>query len=241
MGSAMFQRQSELTDEPLVKLADYNIACQPYNLRQILTKEDNADFIIRSEPRDVWIRKTVAEMLQKVNVLLKPYGFEVRVDSAYRPLEVQSELWSYFIKKARRELKTDNPEKIRQHASAVCADPTLFDPEDSSTWPPHVTGGAVDVGLQDINTKEKLLLDIPGYGKNIITHYAEMMPEKERLGPWPDYLKKRRILFNAMTMGGFTNNPHEWWHYDFGTPLYALENHPENPVFYYGPAPHPEK
>lgn len=34
--------------------------------------------------------------------------------------------------------------------------------------------------------------------------------------------RNRRFLYNLLTAYGFTVNPHEWWHFDYGNQLWAF-------------------
>ena len=235
MGKASYMPHHRYAKDPLVKLQDYNIAHQSYAERKILIKSANPRVYAQHEPKHMWLRKTAAAMLQEANGLLAPLGIEVYVKSAYRPLGLQQEFWDYFINQAKKELGSNTPQsKLEAHASQFCADPSDFNQKDPGSYSPHMAGGAVDVTLRNILTKEELFLDPPGYGERNLTHFVEQHPEKDDPNShWHKALKNRRILFNAMCAVGFTNNPHEWWHYDFGTALYGLSKDFEEPTYFY--------
>ena len=46
-------------------------------------------------------------------------------------------------------------------------------------------------------------------------------------------LKNRRLLFHALRSVGLTNYHREWWHFDFGNQLWAVQ---ENTAAIYGKA-----
>lgn len=230
-----------LAGDPLVKLEDNAIACKPYDQRGILIPKANPLVERTHKTKHIWVRKTVAEKLRLANKILHPEGVELYVKSGYRPLEVQQELWNYFLKDAEDKLGTTDKHKITAHAQQFCANPEAFDPRKPRTWSPHFTGGAVDLTLRTLQNKQELDMDPPGYGEQCYTHYTENLPPEKQTSDWHNRRTNRRLLYNAMTEAGFTNYPYEWWHYDYGTPLYALAKQPAEPTFFYGVMPHPEK
>ena len=241
MGSMTHTPGHPLAGEPLVKLDDYAIACKPYTQRKVLIAEADPPLCTNHDTKSIWVRQTVAEMLAAVHKLLVPEGLEVYIKSGYRPMEVQQEFWAYFISQAEMELKDARKAEIISHAEKFCANPENFDPENPQTWSPHFTGGAVDLTLRNKESKKELDMDPPGYSEQCYTHFTENLPPEKQTQSWYNRRENRRVLFNAMTAAGFTNYPHEWWHYDYGTPLYALEKPDTQGKFFYGVVPHPER
>jgi D-alanyl-D-alanine dipeptidase len=93
----------------------------------------------------------------------------------------------------------------------------------------HSTGGAVDVTLV---TEQNELIEM-GTGFDSFTAEARTdFFEKKGNTKYNEVAKNRRILFFSMTEAGFTNFPHEWWHYDYGDLLWA--SFTEIPSVYYG-------
>ncbi len=54
---------------------------------------------------DVWLRKSVADKLAKVNQQLAPLDLEVHIFDGYRPIETQEALWQHFIEKGASAIK----------------------------------------------------------------------------------------------------------------------------------------
>ncbi|MFY0520818.1 M15 family metallopeptidase [Lysinibacillus sp. UGB7] len=69
----------------------------------------------------------------------------------------------------------------------------------------------MDITLGDINGKA---LDLGTAFDEISEKSATRYFEQHTAGN-VEACKHRRILYNCMTMTGFTNYAEEWWHYDF--------------------------
>lgn len=91
---------------------------------------------------------------------------------------------------------------------------------------PHLTGGSVDITLFDRATGEWLDMgsefDEPTERSH--THFYEAQPEHVAC-------HNRRLLYSVMTQVGFTNLPTEWWHFDYGNPLWASYNQQNHAIY----------
>ena len=160
---------------------------------------------------DCYVRKTVADLLEKAQSLL-PKGIKFRIYDAYRPIRIQQVLWDYFYQTVSQENPGLSEEEIEQKTSFFVSKPSY----DMSHPPLHSTGGAVDLSLMNEDGES---LDMG----------TEFDTFKETA--WAYYFEKnnsnliarenRRILYHAMLDAGFTNLPSEWWHYDFGDKYWA--------------------
>jgi len=82
---------------------------------------------------------------------------------------------------------------------------------------PHLTGGAVDITLGDINGHTlDLGTAFDAISAKSATRYFEQFPNENQKA-----CIHRRRLYNCMTMAGFTNYGEEWWHYDFNNIAWA--------------------
>jgi D-alanyl-D-alanine dipeptidase len=104
--------QSPLFAEPLVKLKDYEL---PFLSWHAVEDGSNAPYgkRIQGSHQDGWLRKTVAEKLQRANCLLKPFNAELLILDAYRSIECQRGLWAFFMGLDRK--------KIRKLPKRICA------------------------------------------------------------------------------------------------------------------------
>lgn len=174
----------------------------------------------------------------------------IRIDDALRPYQVQKfafEIaWPSIIKKTNPEMTDD---EISEMVPNYCAKPNA-----NITPTPHLTGGAVDVALINVETNEPFdrghtagrvkgtaYPDFhEGYhleaGKSDIENTQEQSEVAEQTS---EIVLGRRILYFAMTSIAELNvNPQEIWHYGKGDPLSEYVSGSNTP--YYGIADLPE-
>jgi zinc D-Ala-D-Ala dipeptidase len=148
-----------------------------------------------------WVRQGVGRRLGRVSASL-PRGYGLAVFDAWRPLELQQELFNA------------GPHEFRNGAAAV-APPS----DDALRPPPHLTGGAIDLTLT--RHGEPLML---GTGFDEFTGNTPTLAFEQRPGAIRDL---RRLLYHSMHGHGFVVLHEEWWHFEYGTRLWsALTNHP---------------
>ncbi|MBC8000735.1 MAG: hypothetical protein IAF58_22495 [Leptolyngbya sp.] len=162
------------------------------------------------------LREGVVQRLALVNQALEPYDVQLLVLDGYRPVLLQQELWDHFIEIARGKMPDSSDEELVKFVGQYWSDPRDFNPDDYRTWPTHITGGAIDLTLQDKLTGQDLFMggvfdDVDSISS---TRYFEN-PALTSLSAL-DARRNRRLLHHAMAIGGFVNYHHEWWHYDFG-------------------------
>jgi D-alanyl-D-alanine dipeptidase len=84
--------------------------------------------------------------------------------------------------------------------------------------PPHSTGAAIDVTLQDQNGREVNM------GSDIDEVSPRSFPDYFRLGDSPEARKfhaNRELLYAVMSSSGFQRHPNEWWHFSLGDQMWA--------------------
>ena len=170
----------------------------------------------------MYLRKTVAEKLLAVDKLLKPYGVEVLLLDGWRSIELQKQLWQYFLSEAKKTMPEATEAQCAAYARGFCADPGSFRLDDKRTWVNHITGGSVDLCLCLRRSTSLCLWDqfLTMPGKISHTDYFE----SASAGNSPsvtDARRNRRLLYWSMVQSGFTNLPDKWWHYDYGNQLWA--------------------
>lgn len=217
--------------EPLVKVSELGLSSKSY---YHIADGSNVPYKrqIPGSLANVWLRESVVHKLQKVNQKLAPMDLEVHIFDGYRPIETQQALWEHFIEKGRQQLKTNDKKKLREFAGRFASDPTGFKLNDSSTWPTHNTGGAVDLTLRRKSIGE--VLDMGGeFDDATPISFTDAL---ENQSSHSDARTNRRILYNAMTDAGFANYPYEWWHFDYGTQMWSQNAAPKGTKAWYGPA-----
>lgn len=155
-------------------------------------------------PRWVLLRPAVAEKVVLAALSL-PAGFGLAVLDAWRPLEVQEELYARAYK-----------------------DPTLpagfvsFPSSDPNEPPPHLTGAALDVTL----TFEGRMLAL---GTDFDAFEPASRPDFFETSPGPTR-SLRRMLYHAMHSQWFVQDAMEWWHFEYGTRRWSA--HTDEPTLY---------
>ena len=192
----------------------------------------------------LWCRESVAERLKQVNDSLAPLNVELFVLDAFRPIEVQVAIFNFFMEFAQSTLDDPTPEACREFVAQYAADPTNYNERDSTTWPQHLTGGAIDLTLKRKGSGELLYMggvfDDPSeishtdYYENLNGCFSTSCSEAQR---------NRRLLFWSMVEAGFSNWPHEFWHYDYGDQQWSMFRRAlgfERQTSWFGPTQLPE-
>jgi D-alanyl-D-alanine dipeptidase len=153
-----------------------------------------------------FLRATVAEMLNRAQELL-PAGYQLRVTTAYRTLEMQREHYEGYF----RQLREKHPEW--SYATLRRMTNRFFAPVDQKAPPGHCTGGAVDVQLLSASGKP---LDVtsPYTGWQAAPTWIEGLTVEAQ--------RNRMILVEAMLGAGFSNCRDEFWHYSYGDAAWAV-------------------
>ena len=168
-------------------------------------------------------------------------GWRLKLFDAYRPLPVQAFMvWREFCLQAERAGRS--LAACRDLAGLPGQDPDLYallaskvfefwgiPSDDPRTPPPHSTGAAVDLTLQD------------GFGREVDMG-SPIDETSER--SYPDHYAKataplmrtcheNRVLLNAlMASAGFCRHGNEWWHFSLGDQMWAAAR--GNAVAIYG-------
>ncbi|GLS19078.1 hypothetical protein GCM10007874_20950 [Labrys miyagiensis] len=218
-----FDRADSRWPEPLVDLAAEGLLTQSWYAR---TDGGNAPYHkrIAGAVEVVAARAGVAERLKQADAAVKDHGLRIKTLDAYRPVETQMGLWTFFEAEVAAEHPELSPEAREAIVRTFVSDPRRFNREDETTWPIHSTGGSVDVMLVD--AVSGALLDHgaafdEGHERSYTDHYERLLQRGE-IGPEDPRLLNRRVLFNAMVNAGFTNYAYEFWHFDYGTQLHIL-------------------
>lgn len=173
---------------------------------------------------------------------LRP-GWRLKLFDAYRPVPVQVFMvWREFHLQAERSGQSlasyRDPDELKQR------DPDLYKglatrvfefwgipSEDKRTPPPHSTGAAVDLTLQDESGNE-VVMGCPideTTERAYPDYYADATSRQMRM-----YHQNRDILNKTMTSAGFCRHGNEWWHFSLGDQMWAWTR--GEPVAIYGRA-----
>ncbi|WP_167383233.1 M15 family metallopeptidase [Xenorhabdus ishibashii] len=160
------------------------------------------------------VRKSVAEKLRIASQLL-PAHLGILVLDGWRSRETQQalqEITQVKIAEQYTELSVEEQRKLLRRFVAPAS-------VEKNQVLPHLTGGAVDVTLFDLGSGHALFLGTEFDEVNELSYTAALEKAPEKNMPTTRY---RRLLYQAMTQAGFSNLPTEWWHYDYGNPMWAF-------------------
>jgi D-alanyl-D-alanine dipeptidase len=167
----------------------------------------------------LWLRRTVAEKLGRVNARAAAAGLELFVLDAWRPREVQAYFHDVWMP---RELQRRDPalngaaltEEVERYWAA---------PSDSADSPaPHATAAAVDLTLRwkkgDPLWMGSLFDDVTALANR--DRFENLDPCNFSFSD-QEARANRRLLHWLMAEEGFAGHPDEWWHFSWGDQMWA--------------------
>ena len=161
------------------------------------------------------VRKEVLDMLLDAKNNL-PDGYTFKIWDAYRPFELQKEL---YYKYKNQIIETFKLEKLsKESQNEIIKNYVSLPIKDEEMPPLHTTGGAIDLTVVNLKTGEDLDM---GIGFDEFSNLTSI-DAYEKEGMDETIKNNRRILYNAMIKAGFTNLPSEVWHYDYGDRAWAF-------------------
>ncbi len=213
--------QSPLFNEPMVNLKNYEL---PFISWHAITDGKNPPYHkpIRGSRQEGWLRKSVAEKLERANARLAPFDAELLILDAYRSIDCQRGLWQYFYERGMEEHPDFDDAQATQYALGYLRDPRNFNHLDARTFPIHITGSSIDVVLRNRNT---------GDWMNLGSRFEEIIPvsttdyfERQLLAGTiesnDERLWNRRLMDWALRSEDFLNDPILYWHYDWGNQIW---------------------
>lgn len=162
---------------------------------------------------DVWLRAALIPHLVRAAWSVGEAGHGLLIWDGWRPRSLQTTLHNEY----RTRLATTSG-LTGARLDRVVAD-YVTDPERADPPPPHITGGAVDLTLCDLASG-----DPRDMGSEFDELTARSRPtyydDATELGDMM-HASLRQTLNAAMTEVGFVRLSSEWWHFEFGTRLWA--------------------
>jgi D-alanyl-D-alanine dipeptidase len=167
----------------------------------------------------LWLRRSVAEKLVRVNERAALGGLELYLFDAWRPRSVQAYFHDLWMPK---ELKRRNPAlegtALREEVERYWAAPS-----DSPNSPaPHATAAAVDLTLrwkdEDGLWMGSLFDDVTPLAHR--DRFENLAPENYSYSD-QEARANRRLLHWLLVEEGFAGHPDEWWHFSWGDQMWA--------------------
>ena len=165
--------------------------------------------------KKVLLRESHAQRLARADQYYRKRGLLLHIVSGWRHPELQNIVKKEYAQKYGQE-RADR----------------LFASVGRQVPPPHSTGAAFDVELRDINTKQKIDMDVFYENERIISLYwaEELMAYGKLDTKNSQAAMNRRILYHGLCTKGiiferdddfFVGHPGEYWHYGDGDVLSA--------------------
>lgn len=142
-----------------------------------------------------------------------PDGYSLVIFDAYRPFELQKELFDKYSKIIEKKFHLENYSEYDKNnfINKFVSIPDDYNP------PSHTTGGAIDITLAYNGDYLDLGCGFDEFCDESYTNFFKDYKDSESI----NIHKNRMILYNCMTKAGFTNLESEYWHYDYGNRNWA--------------------
>ncbi len=167
----------------------------------------------------LWLRRTVAQKLLRVNARAADAGLELFLFDAWRPRQVQAFFHDVWMP---RELQRRDPsltgaalvEEVERYWSAPS--------QDAGSPAPHATAAAVDLTLRwrdgEMLWMGSLFDDVTALAN--CDRFEDLDPGNFSFSD-QEARANRRLLHWLMVEEGFAGHPDEWWHFSWGDQLWA--------------------
>src|SRR5579862_1173587 len=160
--------------------------------------------IFQDRPRFNYHRQTIARA-SVVGFLWRaadslPNGYKLAVVEGWRPPYIQRRMFEWSFRRFRDKYPDWSAARLKRLASQFTA------PMDERVPPPHTTGGAVDLMLAS-------------EAGEVLDHLSPYEPRDHNGFPFDapglsdEARRNRQILAEALSTGGMTNYPSEYWHW----------------------------
>ena len=164
------------------------------------------------------VRSAVHDKIGRISDLVSSMGNRLIIRSAWRSFDHQQLLWVRNLEVARAQ----NPEKSSDEIERIALEFTA--PRERSM---HSTGGAVDALIFD--SENNRVMDFGtnnGFKLDLNKKCYPLHP-----GVSPEARKNRRILMGLFEDEDFVCDLTEYWHFDYGNVMWALEKGRDHSVY----------
>ncbi|MCD4760663.1 hypothetical protein K8R42_02075 [bacterium] len=201
----------EENNEPLVDLSIFNFHLEPKYFQEGLSNESK-----------IFIRRGLALKLEQIQKKLVNYRFKVW--DGYRSRQEQNNIYQKYYNKLLKKHPDWSQKKIRLETGKFVSPPF-----DKKRIPLHTSGGSIDLTLVNKDGQElNMGTEFDFFGLEAAPLFYEKKDSNSKIA------KNRKLLRQAMLTEGFSMDKDEWWHFDFGNQIWALNKN--KPVAFYGEA-----
>lgn len=162
-------------------------------------------------------RKAVLNrLLLALNFLPSQYGFLIL--DVYRPRSVQAKIFEWMRNEISKRSPDLSADALYQETKKFASPPSKIG---ESRVPPHLSGGAIDLTLYDMKTKQELDMGTPFDDCTEKANHNYYQNKSNLTDTEIKIHHNRMALLSAMQEVGFTPHDVEWWHYDLGDCLWS--------------------
>lgn len=187
-------------NESLVDLAKFGFVLEPKYFEEGLSSESK-----------MFLREGVAQKLLKIQQSLG--GLRLKIWDGFRSRDVQNNIYQNYWEEVKKVHPDWDEEKLKNEVGVFVSPPYQED-----RIPPHTTGGAVDLTLVDSDGNDlDMGTEFDYFGPEASSFFYEVYLDQ------PKIAENRKILREAMLAEDFTLDADEWWHFDYGSQIWALK------------------
>lgn len=167
----------------------------------------------------LWLRRSVAAKLARINAHIAPAGLELFLFDAWRPRAVQAYFHDVWMPaELQRRGSALSGAALTEEVERYWAAPT----DDPASPAPHATGAAIDLTLRWKNGETlwmgSLFDDVTALAHR--DRFESLSPENFSFSD-QEACANRRLLHWLMIEEGFAGHPDEWWHFSWGDQMWA--------------------
>ena len=167
--------------------------------------------------RKCLVRESVAKMLNKAKSYL-PAGTTFIVGDAWRSKRMQKKVFMNRVRRMKRQFPKWSYQKALKETKKFIA------PYKGKNVSGHMFGGAADIRLAKSGKKISMR-------SKKLTYQENAQPVQPKLAK---YLQRNReIMYQSLKKAGFSQAPHEFWHWSYGDLWWAKRNDKKQTI--YGP------
>ena len=210
------RRDNELFGEPVVEARDLGLKGANYYASTF-----NPPYWqpIEGATDKLFLRRTVAEKLRKVNARANQTGLELFLFDAWRPRAVQAYFHDVWMP---GELKRRDPTldgtRLTEAVERYWSAPSM----DENSPAPHATAAAIDLTLRWRDGEALWMGSLFDDATRLSARdrFESLAPDNFSFSD-QEARANRRLLHWLMTEEGFAGHPEEWWHFSWGDQLWA--------------------
>jgi len=165
------------------------------------------------------LRKGVYERLLQVDAVVQPHGYRICLYEGLRTVELQGQLFKKYYQNMQNNYPGEGHEKLFKRTVQLVSPVVNLD--GTKNFPPHSTGGAVDLYLVDKITGK--YVDMGIHPKDWASDLDGSLSETESKKITKKVREIRKLLCDAMENAGFVNYPTEYWHWSYGDRYWAFK------------------